>query len=167
MVGQNRTGVYTQLDGGSVPVLPRQGNKDKPIKRNDYTTITRIPLHTPQMTKQDLTQLQSLEISLWKPKTRFDKKYMNKILSPKVFEFGRSGKIYTRKEIINCPPQEIKIHLPLKDFKIHKITKDIILITYISKVQYKKLDISNRSSLWLKTKTGWKLQFHQGTPVNL
>ena len=111
-------------------------------------------------------KLQQLEESLWRSKTRYDRKYMNSILSSRFFEFGRSGRIYNRDEILSAPKQKIQIRFPFKDFKVHTITNKIFLVTYISEVKYKKLEVANRSSVWLKTAHGWKLQFHQGTPVN-
>lgn len=108
----------------------------------------------------------NLEESLWRTETRFNKEYMNRILAPGFFEFGRSGRIYSREEILAAPPQEINARLPLKDFKVHPISADIVLVTYQSEVTYDNLEISNRSSLWQKTPAGWQLQFHQGTPVS-
>lgn len=120
-----------------------------------------------QITNEDFEKIKTLEESLWIAKTRFDYNYMDNILSPNFFEFGRSGNIYKREETLSAPMQEINANLPLKDFKLHSITNDIILVTYISEVQYDELEVGNRSSLWLKTSDGWKLQFHQGTPTKL
>ena len=116
-----------------------------------------------QISNADLKKLRELEESLWVAETRFNKKYMDSILSLSFFEFGRSGKIYKREETISAPFSEIHARLPLKDFKVHPITNDVVLVTYISAVQYDELEVGNRSSLWLKTSTGWQLQFHQGT----
>ena len=62
--------------------------------------------------------------------------------------------------------QEIHAKLPLRDFAVHQISNDVVLVTYISEVQYETLEVGNRSSLWFKTQDGWKLKFHQGTPTN-
>ncbi|OFZ28931.1 MAG: hypothetical protein A2622_12595 [Bdellovibrionales bacterium RIFCSPHIGHO2_01_FULL_40_29] len=35
----------------------------------------------------------------------------------------------------------------------------------IKPLMLKAIIIANRSSLWSKTATGWKLRFHQGTPA--
>lgn len=116
-----------------------------------------------QISNEDFEKLKQLEESLWIAKTRFDNKYMDSILSPGFFEFGRSGKTYKREETLSTPFSEIHARLPLRDFKIHLITEDVALVTYISEVQYDELEVGNRSSLWLKTPDGWQLQFHQGT----
>lgn len=117
-------------------------------------------------TDNDIKELQVLEESLWRPETRFDFDYMNNLLADDFFEFGRSGKIYTKAESLSAPMQEIHAKLPLRDFTVHQISNDVVLVTYVSEVQYETLEIGNRSSLWLKMQDGWKLKFHQGTPTN-
>src|ERR1700722_14194459 len=100
------------------------------------------------ISKEDFNTLKRLEESLWISKTRFDFEYMDRILSSNFFEFGRSGKIYKREDILSTPVQEIYATLPLKDFAIHPITEDVMLVTYISEVKSETLEIGNRSSLW-------------------
>ena len=117
--------------------------------------------------KDDIEKLRELEESLWKRETRFDEKYMRSILAEDFFEFGRSGKIYTIDISLSAPDQEINAVLPLKEFNVHEIDEKVVLITYISEVQYEELEVGNRSSIWKKTDSGWKLKFHQGTPTRL
>ncbi len=118
-----------------------------------------------KITKEDHEQLVRLEESLWVTETRFDREYMNNLLSPVFFEFGRSGKIYNREQILSSRSQPININFPLKNFEIQLITPDVAHVTYVSEVMYDNLEIGNRSSIWLKTTDGWKLTFHQGTAV--
>ena len=115
----------------------------------------------------DIEKLHELEESLWKSETRFNEEYMRTIMAKDFFEFGRSGKIYSIDESLTASYQEIGAKLPLKDFAIHEIDEKVVLITYISEVQYGEIEIGNRSSLWLKNEDGWKLKFHQGTPTIL
>ena len=117
--------------------------------------------------KNDIEKLYELEESLWKSETRFNEEYMRTIMAKDFFEFGRSGKIYSIDESLTASYQEIGAKLPLKDFAIHEIDEKVVLITYISEVQYGEIEIGNRSSLWLKNEDGWKLKFHQGTPTIL
>lgn len=113
----------------------------------------------------DINHLQTLEESLWKPETRFDESYMRSILTDDFFEFGRSGRIYTINDTLSAPKQDIDATLPLKNFAVHIIDENAVIVTYISQVQYDELEISNRSSIWIKTDDGWRLRFHQGTPA--
>ncbi len=117
------------------------------------------------MNEEDLNKLRELEESLWIAETRFDRGYMDRILAPDFFEFGRSGRIYMREDTLSAPPQKINAVLPLKDFKVHMISDGVVLVTYTGEVVSGNLLTSNRSSLWLKTPGGWQLRFHQGTPV--
>ena len=110
-------------------------------------------------------RLYELEESLWRPETRFDREYMEELLTDDFFEFGRSGQIYSREEVLSVPTQEIDIDLPLEDFEVHEVSEGVVLVTYVSEVQYEELEVGNRSSLWVKRDGRWRLRFHQGTPV--
>lgn len=114
---------------------------------------------------EDFNKLKGLEESLWLSETRFNPEYMNRLLSSDFFEFGLSGRKYHREETLTVPPQEIKAWLPLRDFSVHLVDTNVFLVTYVSEVMYDKLEIGNRSSLWLKAPPGWRLRFHQGTPM--
>jgi hypothetical protein len=114
----------------------------------------------------DYEELKELEESLWRPETRFNQAYLDRILAPDFFEFGRSGRIYHRAHTLTAPPQPINARLPLKNFSIHPIAENVVLVTYITEVTNSETQVSNRSSIWIKTHTGWQIRFHQGTPVN-
>ncbi|MFC1900131.1 DUF4440 domain-containing protein [Chloroflexota bacterium] len=117
-----------------------------------------------EIKKEDFEKLQELEESLWRSEIRFNREYMEKVLSPDFFEFGGSGRIYKREDTLSVPYEETKAKLPLKDFAAHFVSENVILVTYISEVEYDTIEIRNRSSLWVKTPAGWQLRFHQGTP---
>jgi hypothetical protein len=114
----------------------------------------------------DYEQLRELEESLWRADRRFDRDYMDATLAPDFFEFGRSGRVYKRDETLNSEQEPIHARLPLPQFAVHLITKDVGLITYISEATYgDEIERANRSSLWSRYATGWRLRFHQGTPI--
>jgi hypothetical protein len=109
-------------------------------------------------------KLKSFEESLWLEETRFNHSYMDNLLAENFFEFGRSGKIYSRSECLAIEQQPILAKLPLENFKLHHVSENTVLITYISEVTYESVQRANRSSLWVKDNGSWKLRFHQGTP---
>ena len=114
----------------------------------------------------DHDQLKHLEESLWRSETRFDREYMNQVLAPDFFEFGRSGRVYKREETLEVPSQPIDARLPLAKFDVRLIAADVALVTYVSEVSYGKVkEVANRSSLWSRYPSGWKIRFHQGTAV--
>lgn len=110
-------------------------------------------------------ELEQLEASLWLEETRFDVCYMNQILAEEFIEFGRSGRIHTRQEILSTPSQSIRAVMPLQGFKITPVSQDVVMITYVSELHPDPLR-ANRSSLWMWRDERWQLFFHQGTPVN-
>lgn len=118
-----------------------------------------------RISDRDVETLRKLEESLWVAETRFDRQYMERVLAPGFFEFGRSGRVYTREETLSAPGHEINARLPLRNFKVTYVSEGVALVTYISEVQYETLEVGNRSSLWVLTADGWQLKFHQGTRV--
>lgn len=114
----------------------------------------------------DFENLKSLEESLWRSETRFDLGHQEKVFAPDFFEFGRSGRIYTREQMVRTSGQAIKAKLPLQNLEVHPLDANNVLVTYISEVQYTELEKANRCSVWSKTANGWQLRFHQGTPVS-
>lgn len=118
-----------------------------------------------KLSDAEFETLKSLEESLWKSETRFDLAHQEKVFAPDFFEFGRSGRTYTREQMVRSTSSPIKAKLPLQNFKIHQLDANNVLVTYVSEVQYEKLEKANRCSVWSKTSNGWQLRFHQGTPV--
>ncbi len=118
-----------------------------------------------KLIQKDIQELETLEESLWRSETRFDLAYQQKVFAPDFFEFGRSGRIYSREEMIRTESQEIRASMPLQNFSVRALDENTVQTTYISEVQYKELERANRSSIWSKTSHGWQLRFHQGTPV--
>jgi DNA-binding MarR family transcriptional regulator len=119
----------------------------------------------PAIDRADSARLRVLEESLWRAETRYDRAYMERTLAPDFFEFGRSGRVYTREDIIAMQPGAAPLRYSLRDFKITPIDREVALVTYVSEVGAREPARGNRSSLWRKTPGGWQLSFHQGTAV--
>jgi hypothetical protein len=119
----------------------------------------------PELTDEEKERIYELEVSLWRPETRFDDDYMDDILTDDFREFGRSGRTYDREDALSVSTGEIDIDLPLEDFRAERVDDGVALVTYVSVVQYEELEVGNRSSLWVKRDGDWKLRFHQGTPT--
>lgn len=117
------------------------------------------------MTADELDLLQRLEESLWRPETRWDREYMERTLAPEFVEFGRSGRIWSRDQILATPPMPLEAKLPLPDFGFTLVTADVALVTYRSQVLQPEPLHANRSSLWRREAGTWRMVFHQGTPI--
>ncbi len=116
------------------------------------------------MNVRDSERLRRLEESLWRGDTRFDRDYMEAILAPDFVEFGSSGRVWTRAEVVAVEPVEFEAELPLAGFSANFLTDDLVLVTYRSRVDAWSPPAANRSSLWRRVDDRWQLVFHQGTP---
>ena len=119
-----------------------------------------------ELSAQDEEDLRLLEEGLWREETRFDSRWMDEVLAPDFFEFGRSGRAYTREDTLEVKEQYIDAELPLKDFRARLLDTDVAQVNYGSAVTYDGvLELANRSSIWSRTGNGWRLRFHQGTAI--
>ena len=110
--------------------------------------------------------LQHLEEELWREETRFDGKRMKEIVAGDFIEFGRSGRIYCREDLLAVPRQPIDVVLPLPDFEVRVLHPDLAQVTYTSVVRHgEALQRARRSSIWSRVGTRWVLRFHQATPI--
>jgi len=111
--------------------------------------------------------LTHLEEGLWMPERRFDPDWMDRILHPDFNEVGASGRAYSRPDIIDTPRVEFDAQLPHKDYKLKLIDEDVALARYISNDTYQGIPrYAYRTSIWINTNEGWRLRFHQGTPLS-
>ena len=119
------------------------------------------------MKQSILEEITKLEESLWIAEFRFDRVYMDQIFASDFFEFGKSGRIYSREEIlpINDEAFDINATIPLPKFKVRYLSDEVIQTTYVSEITHDGVVTrANRSSVWSRVDGHWQLRFHQGTP---
>lgn len=116
-----------------------------------------------QPPKEAYQTLERLEVSLWRAETRGNRALMDATFAEDFFEFGRSGRVWSRDQMLfdECPP--INIKLPLPNFTITCLDVATVLVTYDSVVQYSTLQCAHRSSIWSLIDGRWRLRFHQAT----
>ncbi len=118
-----------------------------------------------EINNEDRKILEHLEEELWIAETRFDIYRMNELIADDFFEFGRSGRIYQRQDILAIDYQKIDAILPLPEFHVRLLDESTAQVTYDSAVKYDGvIEYAHRSSIWSRTTSGWVLRFHQGTP---
>lgn len=109
--------------------------------------------------------LAHLEEGLWL-ETRFDREWIDKILHPEFSEVGMSGSTYTRSEVVDTALSDLRARLPHEDYRLNLIDEDVALVRYISHDTHDGTERhAHRTSLWVNTNEGWRLRFHQGTPL--
>ena len=88
---------------------------------------------------------------------------MDQTFAADCHEFGRSGRHYTRAELLSADAHPI-------DATLHKLTTRLLSatiahVTYISELRTPDgTEWANRSSLWDRSSGRWQLRFHQATP---
>ena len=106
--------------------------------------------------------LRSLEESLLDPELRRDRSRVSPLLADDFLEFGSSGRIWTRAEILEMLATETYTRPAMVDFACRRLAEDIALVTY--KTSGKETE-TLRSSLWTRKARTWQVRFHQGTKI--
>jgi hypothetical protein len=118
-----------------------------------------------ELSDEDRRVLTRLEEAMWREETRFDRAFMERALASDFFEFGRSGRTYSRQQILDFPREPIDAQLPLQGLQIRLVGANTAQVTYNSVVRYRDVvEFGRRSSIWSKSGDNWVLRFHQGTP---
>ena len=112
------------------------------------------------------SHLRRLEETLLDPAVRRDGARVGELLADDFVEFGSSGRIWTRDEILDLLAVEPPAPIRMADFACALLAEDVALVTYRAwrtdartGTQFSSL----RSSIWTKKAGGWRLRFHQGT----
>jgi hypothetical protein len=118
---------------------------------------------------QDHAEIIRLEEAMWREATRFDLTFQEATFSDDFVEFGRSGRVYTRADIIRTDSHPILAKLPLANLHVNALDANTVLVTYDSEVVCAGLvEHARRSSIWSRTRSpsqsAWVMRFHQGTP---
>ena len=117
------------------------------------------------MTTEEL--LISLEQELHSSLTRSNYARLNELLSDDFYEFGSSGNVWSKDDILTRLPSEDKNapQILSKNFLVKRISSEVYFLTYISfrLINGKEERVALRSSLWKKKSSAWQMIFHQGT----
>jgi hypothetical protein len=117
-----------------------------------------------------LELLQKLETDLHQLETRGDKSRLEELLHPGFREIGRSGREFTRREVIDEISDGTEYpSVVAEEFELRSISDAVALLTYRSAHvgQSGRLHRHTlRSSLWVRGPSGWQMYFHQGTPAD-
>ena len=116
--------------------------------------------------------IKKLEEQLLNANTRNSRKELEKLIAADFLEFGSSGRVWNKKDIITDllnENTEGEYSLSTEDFKVISLSSDVAMATYRC---YRKnlsgdiLRTTLRSSIWRLKEGNWQLYFHQGTVVD-
>ena len=109
-----------------------------------------------------LVTLQDLERELHESSVRKSDR-VTELLADSFIEFGCSGNIYSKADIISALLAEATTTISATDFKLHSIAPDVALLTYHACRHSVQNVFSLRSSIWQLQAGQWRIIFHQGT----
>lgn len=119
----------------------------------------------------DLMQhIVELETCLHQPDLRRDDQTLEHLLHREFAEIGRSGQLYSRKDVVEALLAEThQSKIAAENFALGKIREGVVILTYQSfelTPDNVKVRRTLRSSIWQWSEPyGWQLRFHQGTPM--
>nr|WP_263312865.1 DUF4440 domain-containing protein [Mammaliicoccus sp. Marseille-Q6498] len=105
-------------------------------------------------------QFYELECFHLKAENRHDKEKIMNLLHDDFKEIGKSGRIFNKSDFTNAELHTFNFEID--EFKADKIQKGIVLVTYRLNNKTDNI-VTNRSTLWIRNNSEWKMRFHQGT----
>lgn len=113
----------------------------------------------------ELAEVVADERALMDPSVRSASDAAGRLLAGDAREFGSSGAVYDRDALLAlladeepfAPPEE------MTDIDARRLAQNVILLTYRT-VRPGRATL--RSSIWRQDPEGWRIVFHQGTPVH-
>jgi hypothetical protein len=111
--------------------------------------------------------IQALELELLTSATRKNAERVSALLAEDFREFGSSGRVYSKKDIISTLQLETPFIISAVDVEISWLAEHVALVTYKSmkNAQAAQSDSALRSSIWVKNGEQWNMVFHQGTKL--
>ena len=105
-----------------------------------------------------LDEVVALELSLLDPEVRRSPERVERLLHPDFREFGASGHAWDREAIVASLAAQPGTGWAATEVDAREVSGGVVLVTY-------RTAGSLRSSLWVDGPDGWRILFHQGTPV--
>ena len=117
------------------------------------------------------TYLRKLEQSLLDSAVRRDENRLRELLAEDFLEFGSSGRVWTRKTIIDLLAVETGFLPPeIEEFECSLLGEKVALVTYRTvrtDARTGERLATLRSSLWVRRDGEWRMRFHQGTRTSI
>jgi len=115
----------------------------------------------------DIEVFRAFEESLLTSEVRRSPDRLMSLIAEDFVEFGSSGRIFDRQDVIDAAGALPDISTPLQDFTATSLSPTTVLVTYRSTTRQLggKTQDALRSSVWMMSDHDWHLIFHQGTRV--
>jgi ribonuclease HI len=107
---------------------------------------------------RDDAEIAALELRLLDPATRRRPDEVAALLHPDFLEIGASGRAWDRASMIAALRADPGTGTRVTGLAVHLLAPGVALVTY-------RTERAARASLWLRDGEGWRVRFHQGTPL--
>jgi hypothetical protein len=107
--------------------------------------------------------LRRLELMLLDSAVRNRPAEVASLLAEDFVEFGSSGRVFDKRQIIDAIGGDTGVHRSVADLRVRELSQDVALVTY--RVRTDDGRASLRCSIWQRTGDKWRMSFHQGTPT--
>ena len=111
-------------------------------------------------------QLRHLEEQLLEPEVRSSSERLAALLAEDFVEFGSSGRVFNKKQIMAALAKDTPMKRSLTDFEATMLSQDVALVTYRATRRSKaggSAVHTLRSTIWRRSNGQWQMVFHQGT----
>lgn len=105
-----------------------------------------------------LDEIRVVEEQLLTPEVRSSAEALDRLVSDQFVEYGSSGRVYTKPDVIAQMLAAPNVKVGVTDFQVLAVAGDVALATY-------RTGASLRSSIWRRENGHWRILFHQGTPI--
>ena len=113
-------------------------------------------------------QLRACEEALLDAALRRDRGRVAALLADDFREFGSSGRVWPREQILELLASEAYLPATMENFRCAWIAEGVALVTYLTAridPESGQTHAALRSSLWKKESGEWRMRFHQGTKI--
>jgi hypothetical protein len=108
------------------------------------------------------SHLRALETSLLQPDVRKSKQLVA-LLAEEFIEFGTSGRVYTKEDLVAVLQAESPSTQTTGNIKVELLAPTVALLTYFIRHEATPAAYTLRSSVWQKRVEEWQMVFHQST----
>lgn len=159
-------GCYASV--GFVPIGVMRRYERQPDGAWTDGLLMELVVGDPKKVEDDAVEtVRQAEVHLLDSEVRGDRRALEALLHPDFVEFGSSGRVWTRHEII----EELAISpdpgpLVVTEMEVRRVAADCIVVTYRTEPTEPSEPCEHRavrSSWWVLTDLGWQVRFHQGT----
>ncbi|MCB1701768.1 MAG: DUF4440 domain-containing protein [Pseudomonadales bacterium] len=106
--------------------------------------------------------LKKLELELVSPDTRRNPRRLSELLSDEFEEYGSSGRVFTKSDVLSGLPETGAPEYELFGFSFLELSPECMLVKYRSTVSGRQ---ALRSSIWIFGSGQWQLLHHQSTVI--